>query len=245
MVNININFTNRWLYTFALIIGIFALAVGVYATSHPNPGHPASEIEGVVWTQSGSDIYYDTGNVGIGVVNPSFALDVAKDIRARGLQAGDLRITGSIITDSIETSEFIIRVGQPAIGYVLTSDGAGIGTWQPLPDASSSPSPLGLKQYVGRTSTTYHGANVGGYSGGDSKCAAQFGAGARMSMAADFANGRPNVEGWYNSFISFTIASQDCRGWTSFSALDGGSVWVPSNPQFGTCNIARRILCSK
>ncbi len=43
MVSIHINFTNRWLYTFALIIGIFALAVGVYAVA-PNPGHTWSEL---------------------------------------------------------------------------------------------------------------------------------------------------------------------------------------------------------
>lgn len=42
---IQINFTNKWLYTFALIIGIFALGVGVYAASHPNPGHTISEVD--------------------------------------------------------------------------------------------------------------------------------------------------------------------------------------------------------
>lgn len=46
MRNIEIKFTNRWLYTFALIIGVFALGVGVYAVA-PNPGHTASQIEGV------------------------------------------------------------------------------------------------------------------------------------------------------------------------------------------------------
>jgi len=52
MVKIEINFTNRWLYSFIVIVGILVLGAGVYATTHssiflvaPNPGHFGSEIE--------------------------------------------------------------------------------------------------------------------------------------------------------------------------------------------------------
>ena len=54
MRKIEIKFTNRWLYTFALIIGIFALAVGVYAYNSGGPasvvGHSTDELEGVCLT---------------------------------------------------------------------------------------------------------------------------------------------------------------------------------------------------
>ena len=95
MRKIEINFTNKWLYTLALIIGVFALGVGVYATSHPNPGHTAGEVDfsgtiatlnaaqiclsgdcqtawpsggGSLWTQSGNDIYYGTSTVSGGLI---------------------------------------------------------------------------------------------------------------------------------------------------------------------------------
>ena len=44
MVNINIKFTNRWLYTFIAILIVVSLGVIVYAIV-PNPGHGWSEIE--------------------------------------------------------------------------------------------------------------------------------------------------------------------------------------------------------
>lgn len=45
-VNIKINFTNRWLYTF-IAVGILALiGVGVYAFgAMPNPGHAISQLQ--------------------------------------------------------------------------------------------------------------------------------------------------------------------------------------------------------
>ena len=49
MGKIQINFTNKWLYTFALIIGILVISIGVYAIA-PNPGHSANELEGVCRT---------------------------------------------------------------------------------------------------------------------------------------------------------------------------------------------------
>ena len=62
MVNININFTNKWLYTLALIIVVFALAIGVYAVA-PSPGHTTSEIDwsgGLVISNAGEDLYLNT-----------------------------------------------------------------------------------------------------------------------------------------------------------------------------------------
>lgn len=57
---------------------------------------------------------YFSGNVGIGIEEPTQKLDVAGTVKATGLQ--------------LATS--------PVAGYVLTSDAAGVGTWQPAGVAS-------------------------------------------------------------------------------------------------------------
>jgi hypothetical protein len=100
-----IKFTNKWLYTFALLIGILALAVGVYAVV-PSPGHAAIEIEppagcsdgeflqwrtgfwgcavgaaGSPWVEVGGNVYRDSGRVGVGVASPVETLHVAGGLR--------------------------------------------------------------------------------------------------------------------------------------------------------------------
>jgi hypothetical protein len=59
------------------------------------------------WTASGSNIYYNNGNVGIGTTNPGAKLEVD----------GQLLITG----------------GNPGAGKVLTSDTTGLASWQNSP----------------------------------------------------------------------------------------------------------------
>ena len=56
------------------------------------------------WTTSGSNVYYSSGNVGIGTSSPGTKLEVA----------GQVKITG----------------GSPGAGKVLTSDDSGLATWQ-------------------------------------------------------------------------------------------------------------------
>ena len=70
------------------------------------------------WTTSGTSIYYNTGNVGVGIVNPAYKIDVS----------GDINITGAF------------RVNGVAIG---TGGGGGIsgaGTTNYLTKWSSSTS---------------------------------------------------------------------------------------------------------
>lgn len=139
-INIKINLTNRWLYTF-MAIGILAIiSVGVYAYGTSNPstfGHSSGEIDididgdgtmdktlqeaidagdfggsadtrcdvsdvcsqvcigevcelswpsggSSLWQTSGDDIYYNSGNIGIGVTTPGAKLDVNGDIIITG-----------------------------------------------------------------------------------------------------------------------------------------------------------------
>lgn len=65
-----------------------------------------------LWTESGSDLYRTGGNIGIGTANPSVKLDVA----------GQVKISG----------------GTPGLGKVLTSDAAGLATWQTLATGGGS-----------------------------------------------------------------------------------------------------------
>jgi hypothetical protein len=55
------------------------------------------------WTTSGSNIYYNTGNVGIGSASPERTLDIAGNIRA----SGNVGI-GTAIVDSTNTPRITI-----------------------------------------------------------------------------------------------------------------------------------------
>lgn len=108
----------------------------------------------------------------------------------------------------------------------------------------------GLKTFVGATTSTYDGGEfsggVGGYSGGDAKCAAQFGAGARMAYVGDFVNGRPTVEGWYNGFSGDSSSFGDCYTWKASTDSYQGLIWdVANRPSQSACNAKHHILCVK
>ena len=66
---------------------------------------------GSLWSESGGDIYYNTGDVGIGVTSPGEKLEVAGTIKMNGFKLP----TGA------------------SNNYVLTSDVNGVGTWQSIP----------------------------------------------------------------------------------------------------------------
>lgn len=104
---LQINFTDKWFYTFVVIISLIAIGVGVYAAAGttPNPGHPFVELQpcntageilksdGTTWTCGADDvgnggtslwtqdtdlnIYYNDGNIGIGTTTPGELLDIS------------------------------------------------------------------------------------------------------------------------------------------------------------------------
>jgi hypothetical protein len=90
------------------------------------------------WTISGDNIYSTlSGNVGIGAAPPTEKLDVA----------GTAKVTG-----------FKMPTGASA-GYVLTSDGSGVGTWQAAPGGEIGGS--GTTNYIPKfTSSTTVGNSV-------------------------------------------------------------------------------------
>lgn len=102
---LQINFTNRWLYTLIVFFSLIAIGVGVYAAvgTTPNPGHPITALQPCntageilksdgttwtcgtddvgtggtsLWTQTGSDIYYNSGKVSIGTTSSTWPLHV-------------------------------------------------------------------------------------------------------------------------------------------------------------------------
>ncbi|MCK5043424.1 tail fiber domain-containing protein [Candidatus Pacearchaeota archaeon] len=99
---VQINFSNRWLYTFITIGILMIISVGVYALAggidtskgyhestqvSVNVGGTEKTLQEAIdggdfgggsglWTQSGSDIYYNDGKIGIGTDSPESKLSV-------------------------------------------------------------------------------------------------------------------------------------------------------------------------
>ncbi|RJQ26062.1 hypothetical protein C4565_07540 [Candidatus Parcubacteria bacterium] len=72
---------------------------------------------GSVWTATSTSLYSgNSGNVGIGITNPTTKLEVVGKVRATGIQIGT----------------------STTAGYALTTDASGVGTWQVLPGTSGS-----------------------------------------------------------------------------------------------------------
>lgn len=76
------------------------------------------------------DIYYDGGNVGVGVTNPTHPLHVAGSTLLE-----DLQVNGTV--EILDTFEFLPGA---AVGRVLTcDDGSGTASWQPAPSGFELP----------------------------------------------------------------------------------------------------------
>ncbi len=225
--------------TLFFILGVVSLAfcaedegeTFTITTYYPSPYGSYNELT----TYSNAYLAIKSGNVGIGTSSPVAKLEVN----------GTVNVTGTVKMSGLQLGT------STASGNVLTADNTGNGTWQAAPK--------GLGTYVGATSLTYTGAGVGGYSGGNSKCAATF-AGSRMCMAADFVNGTPGAQdGWYNTYTFQTQAAYasggDCLNWTQnmysgFSLV--GPCWMyfgVSFPQYSGgmcgCSTSHRVLCCK
>jgi hypothetical protein len=125
-----------------------------------------SSLERIVFDSDGNDIDLLGGNVGIGTTAPANKLDVA----------GTVEMTGFKLTTS------------PSSGYVLTSDGAGVGTWT---DVSSTAGPWTLADDDLYPDSTSYNVAIGAQDAGTAKLYVSgnvgigtTGPGARLSFAA-------------------------------------------------------------
>jgi|GEM_PF-4052604 len=227
----------------------------------------------------GSGIWNSSGYVGIGKTNPGQPLDVNGHIAANNsnallyYQSGEgevLRLTGNNgLQMHLENLNGTFRlVNHPWTAEIFNVDQSGnVGAAGKITagtqlcigaDCKSGWSQVGgVKVFVGATWDSYDGAGVGGYDGGDAKCAAQFGAGARMCAANDFVNIRPWATGWYNTFQAINWWSvyheNDCAGWRSNDPSGSyiGKYWrvddqiYGSMPYIGACRESYPILCCK
>jgi hypothetical protein len=84
------------------------------------------------WTTSGSNIYYQTGNVGIGsgLSNPQYTLDVSGTVRSKVLFADTIQTGSTIIIDTIDVSS-IIQYGDNTLVIDPILDRVGLGTSTP------------------------------------------------------------------------------------------------------------------
>lgn len=111
--------------------------------------------------------------------------------------------------------------------------------------------------YVGVTNSSYNGSNVGGYTGGDSKCNADH-PGSHMCSQYEILNSThcTNVNissgGWYSTGIRTTYLEgatnyeqSDCKGWTKSDASYMGNSWDASGkfPAMGMCSGTAKIMC--
>ncbi len=194
------------------------------------------------------------GNVGIGTAEPAFSLEIQKPAPYVGFVETDngnkkWQVGGYnknlVITEAGVTRVTVLEGGKlSAVGDVCTTVG---GSEKCL----SSTGTGGAVSFVGATSIAYNGQGVGGYSGGNSKCVAQFGAGAKMCTAGNFINALPNVEGWYSTFTYVYVGSDwinDCNGWTSSSSSYVlGPSWsvAMARPGNRVCSTVQPILCCR
>jgi hypothetical protein len=103
-----------------------------------------SSSERIVFDSDGNDIDLLGGNVGIGTTAPANKLDVV----------GTVEMTGFKLTTS------------PSAGYVLTSDGAGVGTWT---DVSSTAGPWTLADDDLYPDSTSYNVAIGANDAGSAK----------------------------------------------------------------------------
>ena len=139
-------------------------ATGGTGPTGPTPPVPGTDTQ-VIFNDggvpAGADVFYDksTGNLGIGATGPSAKLDVTGDTELNGdvdinsnldVDGGTLVVDGANDRVGVGTTapeeelhvvgNIMMVDGNQALGFVLTSDGFGVGTW-----AAGASGPAGIQ----------------------------------------------------------------------------------------------------
>jgi len=134
---VHIYISNRGLYTLVALLVLAIFSVGVYAVSHPNPGHPASEI---IESDSQVKTFAKVGNP-LGSCGPGSSIRVINDDGTVTCQSddsgsdycsggtcGDLTLSNRLTLNSVNSGGgvqlFVTR--DPANSVSLCGDFGGV-----------------------------------------------------------------------------------------------------------------------
>ncbi len=78
------------------------------------------------WSKTGSDIYFNTGNVGVGTSAPGSALDVKGTLRFSGSTSGFVGLVPPAVAGS---TVYTLPSADGSAGQILKTNGAGVLSW--------------------------------------------------------------------------------------------------------------------
>ena len=192
---------------------------------------------GGLWFNSTTDgdVYYNNGNVGIGLTDPQYTLDVNGDTNVSGALTiggnttvgGDLDVTGNTTVDG---------------DLIVTGTKDGL-----------------IAEFVGVTDTAYDGYQ-NGYKNANNLCANGAGKleGSHICLPSEMIHSyyidntlvsKESESVWLNSGVPGYVKylANDCNGWKTKNSTYFGGIWNFSKQYFTVtpCNQLRKFACCK